>query len=537
MPEVRLDFAKIVHCLALSVMVMLSASSLAAFFSIPVSAAIALIVTYIFGRAVAVAAGVDETVGSARSRRLLAALAALFLGAVTLGLSSTTLYRGSMGKASGVQELARQRQIAIQGLDRALADARAAQAALRGWATSSQAAAAKEAAAGGTCPNRSRTAGARGPVAIYRETDAAIARQTSAGLADTIMPLEAARRAIAGQPARDWQGAVAQLQHLNEAVAAANAIYGSPAVVSAAASLESRLKAPLDGGGSCGDPARDDAIRAARSAIDALITAAKLPEVRPAVDLSSAEASTQRGLLRSMNAAASLVTFGMLGSFADDPLMRNALKNNGVINTETLAIFVALIIEVAVIGSAIMAGIAHHGRKPAFPIDFRSLVTQLRSRPELRWRVAAGAVAGTLNLITVEAGSPSASRRTPPAAGSSKGDGEWIPSPVPVIEPSIIGIAHHILPYIVRGTDRVIVAEDAPAQVLAAVQSLTFRGAAKIRGTFQFDQATDHPLARVAELAPGQRYILLELRAEFAEAVRARFFLSVAEDSRARDYV
>jgi len=525
LPQIRFDLAKLIHYLAVAVMTVLSTSSLNAFFSWPLSVVLALVLSYTFTRMVAIAAGVDSSAPMTLSPRLVAGAAALFLGSVTVGLSSTTLYRGSMGKASGVAEILRQRELAIQGIDRAIADARAAQASLRVWSESSATAARKEAATGGTCPNRARTAGSRGPVAMFREADASIARQINSNLVDAIKPLELARARIPVEAASEWQNAVAELQSLNSAAAAANAVYGGAAITAVATTLDARLGATLDGGVPCGDPARDEAIRAARAAVGTLLAAEKLPEIRPAVDLASPEASVQRGLLRAINAAALIATLGLVGSFADDELMTAALRKNGVVNTETLAIWIALIVEVAVVGSSIIAGWSTRGRLPVFPLNPTTLVDQLRARKGLRWQAAAGVAAGAVNLVAV--GGPAPMVAAAPSSGVGRDSREsepvWSPAPVPVYDASIMNTARFVKPCIIPGTDRILIPEDAPVQILAAARSLAFRGAAKVRGTFEGTDAKTDSLAPLRGVMPGKRYILLELRPEFAEAMRAEF--------------
>src|SRR5205823_599104 len=131
-------------------------------------------------------------------------------------------------------------------------------------------------------------------------------------------------------------------------------------------------------------------IRSAQSALQALRNRPSLKPIEAAIDLTNSQEIATRGLLRSFNAGAKLFTFGLAGSFSDDELMQNALRDAGIVNRETLGLFLASLIELGVLLTAGM--VAKRGGVPLQSNALSSFETwqEIANRSLGPWRILHG---------------------------------------------------------------------------------------------------------------------------------------------------
>lgn len=382
-PAHHFDGMRALHLVAVAVMTASVSWSLASFASLWAAVPIALMLACCFARLVRIAATPERWLV-----RLLAALAAYSVLALTFGLSSGAMYGMLVAESGAVDDYERHRLVAEAQLRAVATDARAAVNALDSLKVLAEQKVALEsntnaADAKDTCPRIPGSRGGSGPVATFWVTEKGLAQSLQAQIQVMVEELEAAIRELPPQRAQRFDEVKARVGQLNLAARRAQALAQGGAVRSVLASLAKNSAGTLIHRGkevACGAADRQSAYAAASSTLTRLKRAATPAEWAPAIDPSQREAVATRGLLRGFNTALKVMTLGNLGSFGDDARMRRALRDHGYINSETVSMVLAVMAELMVMLTAILA--ARNGA-PAFSFD---PVQWLRSR--------AGGVAG-----------------------------------------------------------------------------------------------------------------------------------------------
>ena len=521
--QFHFDASRVCHLAALTVMSLLVAGSLTAYFPSIAALALAGVLTWSFSTVVKIAVSTEHT-----RIRIGAIAAALVIGVVTVGSSAAKIYSSGFGQASLVRSLAEQRTVALAAIDRTLGDARAAQAQLEIWAKESSRLAALEATAGATCPGLSRSRGVRGPITFFREADASEAAAMSTAIAAAVAPLERRRASISPKMAVDMDGALRDADIVNAAVGEANAVIGGAALAGARSSLERRAGAEPENG-RCGDAARASMIQNAMTAVAAVTGTPRLAELNPPVNLRNPQEATARGLLRSGNLLMALFTLGAAGDFSDDPLLEAALKR-GVLNSETLAVFVALIIELSVVVTSILAG--RRVGVPIFQLDPRSVAEYIEAQGATRGRkrivyVLAALYRAITNLVATDV-SRAAGGPVMFMEGRVGGSPAAEVLPLPVFDSSLIDSAQLVVGFMLPSEDILLIPEASASRALAAARELEVRGVAARRVIIP--ENAEHAAPEIKRAAPwmveGERHVIVVLKAEFAVAVRHQFIIN-----------
>jgi ABC-type multidrug transport system fused ATPase/permease subunit len=524
--QIHFDASRVAHLTALAVMTFLVAGSLQAYFPLIAAIALAIVLTWAFSTLVKI-----SVITEFARLRFAAIAAALIIGVVTVGSSSAKIYAGGFGQASLVRDLTQQRSAALASIDRTLGDARAARSQLEIWAKESSRLALLEATNGGTCAGLSRSRGVRGPITFFREADATEAAALSAGIEAAVAPLERSRAAIPAEMGIDMTGALDDARIVNAAIKEANALISGAALSGARATLERRLSAEPESG-RCLDAARASMIQSAVTAVFAVTGTPRLAELSPPIDLRSEKEVTSRGLLRAGNLLMAALTFGAVANFDDDPLLKAGLKR-GVLNTETLAVFVALIIELSVVVTSILAG-----RKvgvPIFPFDPRSVAEYIEAqgstRGHKRGYIVAALFRAVTNLIATDVSKASDKGRSIFMERRVGGSPMTDVLPLPVFDSALIETAQFVVDFLLRSEDLLVIPENGPSSALAAARELEARGVAARRVIIP--ENAEHAAPEINRAAPwmvrGSRHIVYALRTDFAVAVRREYMLTAVK--------
>ena len=354
------------------------AFSVSHYFGWVVAVPMALALTYTFSRLIKIV--VAPKGASSRVWQLACAAAALVVFGTTMGLSYATLYARLFAETSALDSFQKLRAPVQRQLEGLVGHARTTAKAMETWKAHSTAKAAIESSGGGTCPAKAASLGKRGPIAMFREGEASIATDLNLTIQATVESLASKLDAVKSQKPADYKAMMRFTGELNAAIEEGETLAHGSLVKTTKATLtrqaEMQITWPNGEVFSCGDIARDELLKKAQTSLDELAKAPSLAPLMPAIDLANPQAVTNRGLLRSYNSLAALVSNGMIGQFSDDPLMVEALKK-GVINQETLGMFIAALFELMVLLSSAL--VAQRGSSP-FPLDPEALVEGYETR-------------------------------------------------------------------------------------------------------------------------------------------------------------
>lgn len=352
--------ARAIHALALAVMFAALANALVGITgNIPVAVAMGLVFTGLLKLLV-------EAAAEAAARRQWLWLAAAVAGVVlvsgtTTALTAATLYERFFAVPSAVRDFSTRREPVERGLHRTVGTGEAAVGALRAWSTDAAAKAQRERTEGGSCPMRPDTIGKPGEISRWRDDDANSAAQLAQQLGGAVQQARQSLDALAALPRpAGYDGVRAGVVAANRALDAAAALGAGGHVTQATLdALRQRAKAGIVRRSGevvpCGDGVRAQLVAQADAALAKLAAEAPQPRLQPGVDLSDRHDLATRAWLRGYNGLLMLATFGMAGSFADDPLMQTALREQGVVNRETLMFVIAMLAESAVVMTALLA--------------------------------------------------------------------------------------------------------------------------------------------------------------------------------------
>lgn len=538
------DPALAIHLLTQTVMVGAVAWSIAAFVNGWIALPVAIAFTFTFSRLARTVVSSDPLV--TKWQRSRAAVGAWFIFSVTMAMSYSTLYERVFAETSALRHFQAGRTSTQRQLETTVADAVAARNALASWAADSRIKAQQESrlnGGGGTCPNRSGTNGKRGPITMFREAEASIATTLHTELGASVAALQAQVGAIAPGKAGNYADVTRISAQINAGIEMAEALAHGSQLRSASETIQRQLVGTIqwpDGTEfECGDLAREEQIRAALNALQSL---QKLPPQKPlvaAIDLTNPQEVATRGLLRSFNSGIRLFSFGFAGSFDDDDLMRDALKSSGVVNRETLGLFLAGLIEAAVLLTAGMA--ARRGNAP-LPLDpLRALQDWQGAATGTRGAVRVLHIAGILIarlVVNLLWATPMQDRQETSAAGNL-----FKSSNHPLVElqndPDIpareLGWTHKLLPYLFgfHGRDYIVLPQGRAPMASLAIRALDYSGAAVLIGTeVPWQTVAQHRdaarcLLRMLADAQALTYEVYALAPSFAQGLR----LSLLDDA------
>lgn len=379
-----------------ALMVVSIATGIASFFGWYVGITLGLALSYVFST---LAKNIVAPVGSiSRTERSLSAAFALSIFILTLGLSYSTLYARVFAQASALGEFQQQRLPIQHQLETViLASAEDTVNAFKAWSADSTIKAAAEKGQGGSCPAKLSSTGRPGAIAKWRELEAGTADDLYKKWDAKVSSIRTEFNTLKVRHPADFNEMKIIANGLNELVEQSEALARGSYNESAQKTLETHLASevtwPNGDVFKCGDTQRDELIQQAQIALVNLTDLKKNPPLHhmtPAIDISNPQELVIRGLLRSGNAILATMTFGRLGNFADDSLMLEALKTNGLVNRETIGFFLAALIEVCVIFTAFLA--VRSGQAP-FPFDPVATIASLKSTAEqqkyalVRWAI------------------------------------------------------------------------------------------------------------------------------------------------------
>lgn len=390
--KVRFAPATAINLVMLAIMVLSIGAGLAKYFGWFVGITVGLALSYVFSALVkTVVAPAGEV---KRSERVWSGLFALALFGITIGLSYGTLYATLFAEASALEEFERVRMPVQRQLESAvLANAEGSVKAFAAWQEDSAEKANKESKGGGTCPSKAASLGRRGPIAMWREADAGIASNLHKELSSNVDIIRTKFTALRDRKAATFAEAMEITTGLNAVIEASEALARGSYVQATQETLSRQLASEITWLHGevfkCGDTTRDELIKRAQAALSALADVKKNPPLKPmapAIDLSNQQELTIRGLLRSFNAIAWFLTFGLVGNFADDPLMQAALRTKGLINRETIGFLIAGLIELCVLFTAFLAV---RSGQPPFPFQPNRMLAglEMRAAQQKSWLV------------------------------------------------------------------------------------------------------------------------------------------------------
>lgn len=362
--------ARLLHAMALAVMFAALSNALSGITgNLPAALALGLIFTGLLKLQVQAAA--EAAVRRQWWRMAAAAAGVLLVGGTTTALTAATLYERFFAVPSAVRDFSARREPVERALRRTVGTAEVAVGALQAWAKDAAAKAQRERTEGGSCPARPDTRGMPGVIARWRDDDAAGAAQQAQQLGATVQQARQALDTLAALPRpADYDGVRAGLAAANRALDAAAALGAGGHITPATlAALRQRAQAGivLRSGEvmACGDGVRALLVAQADAALAKLAAETPLPRLQPGVDLSDRHDLATRAWLRGYNGLLMIATLGAAGSFADDPLMQAALREQGVLNRETLMFVIAMLAEAAVVMTALLA--RRQGGAPVSP--------------------------------------------------------------------------------------------------------------------------------------------------------------------------
>ncbi len=384
--------ATAINLVMLAIMTLAMGSGLATYFGWFVGITIGLALSYVFSALVKTLVAPAGAVK--RSERVWAGAFAVALFGVTLGFSYGALYGKLFAQASALGEFQRVRLPVQRQLESVvLANAEGSVKAFAAWQQDSAKKADQESTGGGTCPAKALSLGKRGPIAMWRESEAGIAANLEKELRSNVDGIRTKFDALKDRKAATFAEAMAITSGLNALIEASEALARGSYVRATKDTLARQLESDitwLNGDKfQCGDSTRDELIKRAQSALNDLADVKNNPPLQPiipAIDLSNQQELTIRGLLRSFNAIAKVMTFGGVGTFADDPLMEVALKHKGLINRETIGFLIGGLIELCILFTAFLA--VRSGQPPfSFQPTHMLAGLQTRAKQQNNWLI------------------------------------------------------------------------------------------------------------------------------------------------------
>lgn len=524
----KFDGSLLLYIGASLMMAVMVATSAATYFGWLAAVPLGIALTYVFGRLVKIAtaprgeATVAWRVGAV-------AMAILVFGA-TMGLSYATIYARLFAVTSALDNFQKVRLPAQHQLDSLVGHAMTAAKAMESWNSHSSDRAKTEASGGGTCPAKAASLGKRGPIAMFREGEAAIAADLYATVYAEVNGIATKLAEVKAQRPADYQAMMRFTRDLNTAIEQAETLAHGSLVKTALDTLQrqSEIKITWPNGETfeCGDVARNELLMKARSAFTELSKAPALTPLAPAIDLSNPQATATRGLLRSYNSIAAVFTVGAAGQFGDDPLMLEALKK-GVINQETLGMMLAALFEFLVtIASALQS---RRGSAP-FPITPATVVASCMERvanaPTAVERARASlllVLAKTFFNLTY---ATTASRQGIASAKAHAAHFDFEDPAFPARE--VTWGINRLAPYMVslHDGDYVCVPAGANPRASIAARALAFSGAVSLMNTqvpwsaIATNRIAAQQLQKIVPRAYGMSWEVYKLTPSFAQALR-----------------
>lgn len=511
-----LDLTRLMQGLGQGIMWATVTKSLAGFMFLPVAAALAALLVWLFKCMLDIAL----TAAAPKLVRAVATMVALLLAALTIGMSGSALWSMNFAQSSLAGFFERNRVGVERQLVSTLNLTQSAQRAMQDWAAATKERASVEANQGGSCPLMAQTAhGVRGPVHAFRLADQTIAKSLANDLQFSQGLLESTLAALKGAPkASTFAEVKVGLEAANAAIEAAFPLTDGGAVASSALKeLDARLKEPVsrDADGvaqMCGDQARDQLIGKAIAAFDALNKTQKMNRLSTPVDLANPRDVVVRGWLRAGNMVAAAIPFANVTTFKDDSLWKDASERQGWVHSEKLPYLMVSVVELGVVMTTLWSKLRGSGQQP-----FPSTVVQTaqavlaRQRSTTGWRgaldtfqkVLVKAWCNVLYNAKSNASEPITADVIPSGSGDDlDSDGMPVKLPAnPVYGPKAEAMAKSVLPFYVDwGSCKVVIIPRLPEarceQAHRMARHLANHGQLSLRtATATVNQLDAHPSA------------------------------------------
>jgi hypothetical protein len=370
----------LLHGVLVAVMVASISLGLAPYISLWGALPVALAVSLLFSKLAERVTAPARAIGWIK--RTLVAVVLLLLFALSGGLSYATIYTLLFAESNGTRFLDTQISQYKEKLGMAIGASTAFVNSMKSLEAHSAAMQKKEVETGASCPNYANSPRKPGPISGFRDNDAAIALRLKDQIAERATELKTAVGALPTQKPTNYNEAIGQSNSLNVAVRTFNTFRANPSLESIASSLAQVKDLKISGKFDCGDSTRQSLIEGAIKALNKVQQTAALAELRPGIDLEDKKAVTSRSLLRGITLVASVPpiswfakALGINTSFDDDPLMRTELRAKGVLNFETLPLFVSGLLELTIL---LTARLAYGAASRAFDILKSSQIDSIR---------------------------------------------------------------------------------------------------------------------------------------------------------------
>ena len=381
----------------------------------------AAVQTFIFGKLV------DMAVSPLRRKtvRVAAVAGAVAVGTMTTSLAYATYYAKTSAPESARRDFLARREVAERQVQRVVTLGTSAQQAMDEWSKDAAAKSTIESTTGNTCPTKG-TNGIKGPISTWRKDDSNFAASLAGELKGLVDAARTAAETVANSPLSD------DTKALKPAYAAVNtAIDKTAALVKggwaegALTALAERRSAQIDhaaGKINCGDSGRLSLIERASVELTKLNDMPAMARLVPSIDLDKPLDVITRGLIRGTTITAHAASFGYVGNFNDDPLLKEQLKSSGWIGRETMPYGLSLLAEGGVMFTSFIA--AQQGSLPfglSLPVWLRrreaaAMASSRRRSALAEVLLAGGRLLGKLlaNLLWTDA--PAGSARAGSAA-------------------------------------------------------------------------------------------------------------------------
>jgi hypothetical protein len=275
----------------------------------------------------------------------------LLLIGLTAGLGYGSIYAAIFAESSAVAHFQKVRVPVQRSIEQFLSNSQTAERSLASWEAHSLAMKQKEEESGGSCPIKYASSNLRGPIAIWRDNEASLAKSLHSDYANRASTVRDSFNRAKDRKANDFtevQTLVRDLSSVAEEVEAfAKGAFPTSLIDTLNTQLLSEIEWPKEKF-TCGDQARDILMKQAIFATEQVQKLPSPPSIAPIIDLNDRKKVASAALVRSFKMVGCVASFGYACQFNEDPLMKDALAKS-LVNEETLPFGLALLIEACVL--------------------------------------------------------------------------------------------------------------------------------------------------------------------------------------------
>ncbi len=519
--------ARAMHVLMVTLMAGSVAWSIAQLLNWFVALPIGLALTYTFSIVAKRATAPFGTIS--RLRRAASGLTALAILGVTVGLSYGSIYANLFAETSALNRFEGTRLSIQRPIEQLISNAQTVENTFKGWSDHSSRMKAIEENKGGSCPNRSGSNATRGPIAIWRDAESSTAQSLHSEISTRVSALKAKFDGAKERKPKTFRESQEISSDLNAALELGENLARGAYLKTTRETLQRQLDAEIAWPNhkfKCGDAARDELLERSIAALNQLEKSPSLEPLSPAIDLSNRQDIAARALIRSFNGLLKIGTVGLMGSFADDPLMQAAL-DKGWVNRETLPFGLAALLEICVL---LTGAIAERIGPVVSPYQPLTMLAEFKQKAHAfpRWwqRALAGfatflARAG-VNLFYVLPTHKDASQQMDERAKV----GRVVLDDDPVYPQRALGWATVLLSYWfpMHEGDFIVIPNGRSPMALTAARALTYQNAAvQLSHQCEYSLLTAEIANRLQKLIPNPgalSYAVFRLEPGFAQALR-----------------